>query len=77
MSILQLLKEHGDMTFEEIADIIGSGMDYIDLEMKLQRLAEQGKVFVYKNEDDVRVYSFTVKKGHPEYFAEPMGDEII
>lgn len=57
MNILFLLKEHGEMNFEELADIIGSGMDYIDLEMKLQRLAEEGKITVRMGEQDIRLFS--------------------
>jgi len=74
LSVVRLLKVHGDMDFEEIADIIGSGMDVIDLEVKLQQLVEEKKIRVYMDEDKgVRVFSAR----HPEYFAEPMGDEII
>lgn len=57
MNVLYLLKEHGEMNFEELADIIGSGMDYIDLEMKLQRLAEEGKIKVRIGDEDVRLFS--------------------
>lgn len=57
ISVVGLIKEHGSMTYEELADIIGSGMDSIDLEMRLKDLVDRWILNVSINEDDVRVFS--------------------
>lgn len=59
MNILFLLKEHGDLTFEELADIIGSGADAIDLQCKLNSLKEEGTITSYQNDNDITVYTLT------------------
>jgi hypothetical protein len=56
MNILWLLKEHGELSFDEIADIMGSSVDYIDLESRLHTLKENNKIDSYLNYQDVQVY---------------------
>lgn len=61
ISILFLLAEHGDLTFEELADIIGSGADTIELQCLLDKLKEQKKIVSYKNDNDLNVYTLNQK----------------
>lgn len=57
MNILWLLKEHGDLDFEELADIMGSSTEPIELMSRLNKLEEEGKIRFYKNDDNITVYS--------------------
>ena len=56
MSILFLLKEHGSMTFKEISDIIGSGIDPISLQNKLTSLVEEGFIVWSENDYGEKLY---------------------
>jgi hypothetical protein len=57
MSILFLLREHGDLTFEEMFDIMGSSTDEIELMSRLSKLEEAGRIKSYMNDDDLTTYS--------------------
>lgn len=59
MNVLFLLKEHGDLTFEELADTMGAGTDYIDLQVHLTKLEEEGRIRSYTNESDRKLYSLS------------------
>lgn len=57
MGILFLLKEHGDMEFEELANIMGSSSEPIELMARLNRLENEGLIMTYKNGQDVTIYT--------------------
>lgn len=56
MSILFLLKEHGELTFEQLEDIMGSSIDTVDLMTRLNVLESEGLIKSYISDSELITY---------------------